>query len=148
MDGNAHQRATLALTAVIGATAVVGIAPQALALPAAAGALAGLWCHPDRDLPAAKIDRQFGILGLPGALIWTPYAYIVKHRSRLSHWPIVGTIGRIVYLAALAGVFAALIRPRLLLEAFSWLHAPHPWLISGVAGLAASDAIHWVMDKS
>jgi uncharacterized metal-binding protein len=98
-------------------------------------------------LAAAKIDRQFGALGLPSALIWTPYAYLVKHRSPLSHWPVVGTIGRIVYLAALAVIFACIFRPRLLLEAFSWLHAPHPWLISGVAGLAASDVIHWCMDR-
>jgi uncharacterized metal-binding protein len=98
-------------------------------------------------LAAAKIDRQFGALGLPSALIWTPYAYLVKHRSPLSHWPVVGTIGRLLYLASLAGALLAILRPALLSAALSWLQAPPLWLFFAAAGLAAADSLHWLMDK-
>ena len=71
-----------------------------------------------------------------------PYAKLIRHRHWLSHAPLIGTAGRLAYLAALGWLaWLALGRPDVALdgEALRTL----AW---AAAGLAASDALHWVMD--
>jgi uncharacterized metal-binding protein len=64
----------------------------------------GLIFGPDLDLYSFHYKR-WGML----RWLWQPYQKAIKHRSIWSHGPIVGTIGRIVYLSlwlALAGWLA------------------------------------------
>jgi uncharacterized metal-binding protein len=146
MNGSQHQRATLALAAGLG-LAAASVASRPLAT-AAAGAIFGLWSHPDRDCPAAKIDRQMGILGLVGAIIWTPYAYLVPHRSRVSHGPIIGTVGRLLYLAAVVAAPLYFLQQMAGVDAATaWLLERRPDLLYAAAGLALSDLLHWIMDR-
>jgi hypothetical protein len=134
-NGNAHQRATLALVPLAGVGAyLLGYPPG----PAAAGALFGLWCHPDRDHAPAKIDGQLPpALGIVGAIIWAAYARLVPHRSPISHWPVVGTIGRVAYLGA----------PQALLWPDVTVYATAPAVLVFLAVLALSDSLHWLMDR-
>ncbi len=63
----------------------------------------GLIFGPDLDLYSYHYKR-WGKL----KVLWRPYQKAIKHRSIWSHGPIVGTIGRLVYLGAwlgLVGIF-------------------------------------------
>jgi uncharacterized metal-binding protein len=77
-------------------------------------------------------------------LIWLPYGKAIGHRAFISHFPLVGTAFRLLYLAA----WYTLIR-WLIIRFTPWalpaLSAP-AWLPWAVAGLAVSDALHWLAD--
>jgi uncharacterized metal-binding protein len=63
----------------------------------------GLIFGPDLDLYSYHYKR-WGKL----KVLWRPYQKAIKHRSIWSHGPIVGTVGRLVYLGAwlgLVGIF-------------------------------------------
>ena len=144
-SGKTHQKATLFLAvpaAVVGAMVGPGW-PYAAA--AAGGVLFGLWAHPDRDLPAARIDNQVGPLGLVGALLWAPYAWAHPHRSFLSHAPLVSTLLRLLYLAAL--LWLALWLAGADYRSLALTVWQSPYLPYALGGLAASDLLHIVMDR-
>lgn len=143
-SGTSHDRADLALAASLaslplwGGVLVGAINPSIqiefypeLCLCAAAGALAHLWLSPDLDLPRCNALRRWGLF----RFMWKPYQRIIPcHRHVLSHLPIIGTVGRVVYLGALPVFFFG---PE-------WLMLPEVWCIA--LGLALADALHWVMD--
>lgn len=102
-----------------------------LCLCSAVGVLAHLWLSPDLDLPRCNALRRWGML----RFLWKPYQRIIPcHRHVLSHLPIIGTFGRVVYLGALPVFFFG----------YQWLLLPEVWCIA--LGLALGDALHWVMD--
>ena len=123
-------------------------ASKVLAPVAALGMLAlcqgvvGLILSPDLDQTTITASewymvRRLGPLaGLWIAYFW-PYAVLIKHRSALSHWPVLGTVGRLAYL--LWGPVWVIIRKGLTVP---------PWALAlGMfCGLAVSDAAHYVMD--
>jgi uncharacterized metal-binding protein len=59
----------------------------------------GLMFGPDLDLYSFHYQR-WGIL----RWLWRPYQKAIKHRSMWSHGPIIGTIGRILYLSLWVGL--------------------------------------------
>jgi uncharacterized metal-binding protein len=79
-----------------------------LTLVVAGGFLfSGLMFGPDLDI----YSRQYQRWG-PLRWIWIPYRRQMRHRSFWSHGPLVGTVGRVLYLAAwvgIAGMVAALV---------------------------------------
>jgi uncharacterized metal-binding protein len=95
---------------------------------------------PDLDLRHNSARRRWGPLGF----IWTPYTIVFKHRG-MSHSVILGTMTRLIYLAALSGfvslalVYAGMnlpqvtFQPRLLLIAY--------------AGLAIPNILHATLDR-
>lgn len=58
---------------------------------------------PDLDIHSIQYKR-WG----PIRWIWLPYQIALKHRSRLSHGPIIGTALRVIYLAVWIGLFTVL----------------------------------------
>ena len=60
----------------------------------------GLMLGPDLDIHSIQYIR-WG----PLRWIWLPYQITIKHRSRLSHGPIVGTALRVAYLAVWLSLF-------------------------------------------
>ena len=106
------------------------------------GALAGMLLTPDLDVRGsvrayAMAWRAGWLFGAFWRALWWPYSRIIpRHRHWLSHLPIVGTMGRLIYLwlacfgiAQLCGVSL----PRLPVEI--------------AAGLMAADALHWIFDR-
>lgn len=95
-----------------------------------------------------KKGRASLFFGINNLELWYPYAVIAKHRSWFSHAPIIGTLGRVIYLGLLYLGLAALLRTYFdiflpsPLAILSWLQ----WLIF-VGGLAISDIGHWWLDK-
>jgi len=107
----------------------------------ALGALAGIILSPDLDVDhRTESERLFYRVGwLPGILFygyWLPYALLIPHRHPVSHWPIVGTIGRLLYLLPLWGA------------AWTFTGFP-PWVYTWafVGGLMGSDTLHWLRDN-
>jgi len=115
------------------------------AAPLAGGCLAGIMLTPDLDVDGmTRSDthaRRLGglALALPWYMIWRPYAFFIPHRSPLSHWPLLGTALRLVYLGGLVAIIARLVGMQITLPLW-W-----PWT---VAGLAVSDLAHFILDKT
>ena len=65
-------------------------------LAAAAMLFSGLMFGPDLDLHSRPY-RRWGVL----RFIWKPYQSALRHRSPLSHGPVLGTIIRVIYFVAI-----------------------------------------------
>ncbi len=95
-SGKNHDRSILFTTPIIG---IIGVS-QFLELgiiTAAAHLLGGLYLSPDLDL-VSKPFKRWGLL----RVLWLPYQKLIPcHRHWLSHGVIVGSIVRLLYLAAL-----------------------------------------------
>jgi uncharacterized metal-binding protein len=94
-SGKNHDRAILFASPVV---LVVGCYQFGLELGIIAGAshfLGGYWLSPDLDIKSRPF-RRWSIL----RFIWIPYQRLIPHRSPLSHAPVLGSLIRLVYLAA------------------------------------------------
>jgi uncharacterized metal-binding protein len=119
------------------------------ALAAGAGCAAGVLLTPDLDqLTINKgewaVVKYLPVIGWGWLALFDLYARALPHRSPLSHWPLVGTAGRLAYLALWGWLaWLALGRPPLTVSAEALR-----LLAWAAAGLAVSDALHWAMDVS
>jgi len=114
-SGRSHDRATGLLALPFGLLWWPLLGAMGTVVAAAAFLIGGLWLSPDLDTPSRALAR-WG----PLQVLWWPYRRLLRHRSLLSHSPLIGTGGRLVYLlAALAGL-------RLLAEAAPWGSVPLP----------------------
>lgn len=98
--GKTHD--TLTILAALGsvvAAEYLGYGHETAGILAASVAFSGLMFSPDLDLPSAPL-RRWG----PLRILWIPYERILPHRSPFSHWPILGTISRLLYFAAMASL--------------------------------------------
>lgn len=112
-------------------------------LACAAGCIAGIPLTPDLDQETISSSEYSIIkwtmgLGFLWAMLWYPYARLLKHRSPLSHWPLLGTAGRLFYLGLFVAVAMALgwTLPQWPLDLIGW----------GIGGLVLSDTAHWLLD--
>lgn len=161
-DGSSHAAASILIAGVPWpiwmANNIRPILP-AITLEAAMGisfgCLAGILISPDLDLEDLTLSKSImyrsnGLVGVIWAALWWPYSQLVKHRSILSHGPIIGTLLRLAYLVGttllvwtlLAGLFNW---PQPNVHTMIWwIEYPGRWC---VIGLALSDAAHWAMDN-
>ena len=116
------------------------------------GALAfligGLLLSPDLDT-RSRPSRRWG----PLQLLWWPYRQLLRHRSLLSHGPVLGTLGRLAYLAAVTLALAGLLAPWGAPTPLALLHwGQQLWrqqpalLLLALAGLEASAWLHLIQD--
>jgi uncharacterized metal-binding protein len=124
----------------------------------AIGSLLGVVLHPDLDVNhgrthSTRYIRKLGLVpSLGWTVVWYPYRKSIKHGSHLSHLPVLGTVGRLVYLFLFAVaipylVIAPVLHLNLQQELEWWFRQPfiHYKL---VLGLMSADFIHWVLDVS
>ena len=156
--GPAHRRATLLLVSPVALATWYGFRGHGAgtgalaAVGAAAWVLGTLALNPDMDILEnsihSKLQRR-NILVWPWYLYWWPYAKLLPHRSKLSHFPVLGTIGRVLYLIVpVSLILAAFLSPPVLVD--SLLKAPtEVWLVTSmiIAGMVISDTAHWLMDN-
>ena len=133
---------------VCGITAAV-TGDIALGVAAALGCFAGVPLSPDLDIcgpthPKNHMIRKWGLVGWVWSIYWLPYGRKMKHRYWLGHTPILGTTCRLAYLFLPLVVVGTAVWPELWLWAGWVARVPHTW--AWVAGLAISDALHWIMD--
>ena len=95
-SGKNHDRAILFATPIIG---IIGVSYslELGVVVASAHLLGGLYLSPDLDL-VSKPFKRWGVL----RVLWFPYQKLIPcHRHWLSHGIIVGSVVRLLYLAAL-----------------------------------------------
>jgi len=103
-SGRTHDRITLwCFPFIVGLTLWVTRSPALTLIVAIAFLIGGFMLGPDLDIHSIQY-RRWG----PIRWIWLPYQRALKHRSRLSHGPIIGTALRVIYLAVWIGLFGLL----------------------------------------
>jgi len=120
-----------------------------LSLGLLGGAWMGWWLTPDIDLPSTTHEEyramHAGFIGALWVAAWTPYAFLVPHRSIYSH-SIIGTAIR--YAMLLVATFALWAIASLVLGLYN-IHLDYPWSVAHVSffvGLAIQDSFHYMLD--
>jgi len=121
-----------------------------------AGALISVILNPDLDVDHGQTDG-FKVVKHAGSVVstgwryaWYMYRHSLRHGGELSHFPVVGTLGRILYLYLSVIVVPYLVlAPVLHLDFWGeitwWLW----WIVvhyKVTLALAGSDFIHWSLD--
>ncbi len=147
-SGRQHDRATWTLGLPFALLWWPWLGPSG-AISAGLGFLiGGLLLSPDLDT-RSNATRRWG----PLRLLWWPYRRLLRHRSLLSHTPLIGTAGRLLYLGAVLLGFCWLLHPlgAPSLEALRergltiWLQQ-RPLLLTALVGLEASAWLHLLQD--
>ena len=134
-DGRTHRMATLAGAAVT-ATAILWYSHNGrYALAHLAGWLVTLAINPDLDLNFKVVKRG---LDSVWKVVWWPYSRLAKHRSFISHFPIISTVIRL-------GLLCLYLAP--LIYALGIDFHPNVYWIILVVGAVFSDTLHYFMDK-
>ena len=146
-SGKVHNTTSAALALPLGAAVAVWRSPIE-GIGALLGCLSGILLTPDLDQVAISISewgmvKKLGPLGFLWMALWYFYARAIPHRSPLSHWPILGTATRLIYIAGLLVVIWTILgRPTLpTMPGWGWIFL-RGWLI----GLAGSDMGHFLLD--
>jgi uncharacterized metal-binding protein len=147
-SGQQHDRATWLLALPFGLLwgpwlGLAGITAAALAFLAG-----GLWLSPDLDT-RSNPSRRWG----PLRLLWWPYRHLLRHRSLISHSPLLGSAGRLLYLAALIAGLAWLLQPwgapspqQLGLGLHKLWQEQRPLSLAVLCGVEASAWLHLIQD--
>lgn len=106
--GRFHGMVSMAAGIIAGGTVYYATRDVAAAAALGGACLAGVIISPDLDEPNpthshTEVRHGFGmIIALLWWIFWQPYALIVtRHRSLLSHFPILSTAGRVGYLGTI-----------------------------------------------
>ena len=103
-SGRTHDRITFwCLPAVVIPTALITRSPVINRIVSASFLIGGLMLGPELDIHSEQYTR-WG----PLRWIWLPYQIAIKHRSPISHGPIIGTALRVLYLSFWLALFALL----------------------------------------
>ena len=148
-SGRAHDRATWMLCLPFGLLWWPWLGLAGLGSGAAGFLVGGLWLSPDLDT-VSHPTRRWGVL----AALWLPYRRLLRHRSLLSHSPLLGTAGRLTYLAAIGLALSLALQPlgiipsplRLLGLAGELWRQQRPLLLAGLVGVEASSWLHLLQD--
>lgn len=136
------------LLGVVGLTLAGDRIPPAPALGAQAGLIMGWLVSPDADQEGSNYEEQrwqgVPIIGwflyLALRMVWLPYAMIIPHRSLWSHGILLGTLGRMAYVALILWLIPPA-RPWI-----SWLMGQPVLLWGLIMGWAVQDALHIALD--
>ena len=147
-SGSSHDRATWVLALPFGLLCWPVLGWSGSATAALAFLIGGLLLSPDLDTRS----RPTGRWG-PLQLLWWPYRRVLRHRSLLSHGPVLGSLGRLTYGGGLALVLAWLLAPwgapppsALLLHADQLWHQHPSLVLLALTGLEASAWLHLIQD--
>ena len=147
-SGRQHDRATVLLALPFGVLWWPLLGPLGTAVVSLAFLIGGLWLSPDLDI-RSRASRRWG----PLQWLWWPYRRVLRHRSPLSHSPLLGTALRLGYLGGLLILFALALtpwggpEPLALLQPIAdlWQHR-RPLLIAALLGVEASCWLHLILD--
>ena len=142
--GKTHAKFSLMLAPVVAVATLAITRDPMYAVASGLGCLAGIPLTPDLDQEGISSSEYWIIkwtlgLGFLWTMIWFPYALLCPHRSFISHFPIISTFLRLLYLSVLAALICYFCSLRI--PAFDYLIA-----IWAVFGLVVSDSVHWALD--
>lgn len=144
-SGKAHNTASVLVSPIVGVALLLTTRDPIGALMGAVGCVAGTLISPDLDQQVVVHSAQrtlithVPVLGWWWLGLWDPYARAFPHRHALTHFPFIGTAGRVGYLWLWKWA----------LESFITITSPvvtPTQQMCFVTGLIISDIIHWVMD--
>ena len=146
-SGKVHNAVSAILALPLGVALAATRSPVE-GIGAALGCLSGMLLTPDLDLVGISVSewgmvKKLGPLGFLWMALWYFYARAIPHRSPLSHWPILGTVLRLVYCMILLMIIWLILGRPVLPQMPMWGWA---FLRSWLLGLAISDLGHWALD--
>ncbi|MEO0457008.1 MAG: metal-binding protein [Cyanobacteria bacterium P01_A01_bin.114] len=101
-SGKTHDRITLwGLPLVLTAAFYLTLDISLTVIACIGFLIGGFMMGPDLDIRSVQY-RRWG----PLRWIWLPYQRVIKHRSRWSHGPIIGTLIRVLYFGFWVGLFS------------------------------------------
>ena len=147
-SGRDHDRATWLLALPFGLLWWPWLGPAGSGGAALAFLAGGLWLSPDLDT-RSNPTRRWG----PLRLLWWPYRRCLRHRSLFSHSPLLGSAGRLLYLAALLLALCQLAQPlgtpspqQLLLHGQALWQQQPALILAMLSGVEASAWLHLIQD--
>jgi uncharacterized metal-binding protein len=153
--GKDHAIATVIAGGALSGLLVATQRPLDETVAFAAGCLSNLFINPDLDLREVTYTKRVftGSLGWLLArlwyALWWPYAHLLipRHRHPLSHWPLLGTALRLLYLGLVFGVPLYLAGWAFKMPPFPEI-PPETFTLLGwwVGGLVTADTLHTLMD--
>ena len=146
--GRSHDRATCVLCLPFALLWWPWLGLPGAAVAGIAFLFGGLWMSPDLDT-VSRPTRRWG----PLRWLWWPYRRLLRHRSLLSHSPLLGSAGRLLYLLALVLGLSWLAAPlgapapgRLLSGLGQLAQVQPALLLALVSGVEASAWLHLIQD--
>ena len=149
-DGKVHFAINLVVDGTIILPMAIYLAPES---PVASGALLvggfiGTFLTPDIDqetstLEENRIKKINPILGKVYQLLWLPYAKRIPHRS-ISHWIVIGTLTRFLYIYLLYGILCLLSYPLIALPLIPTSNVLFVFFLFG--GWTTVDSFHILAD--
>lgn len=158
-DGATHFKASVAASCVVAPVAFVFLQND-VAIAVTIGSVVGWFVTPDvRDIqrktfPSFKLSTiplVGGVVELLFLIFWFPLALALPHRSKLSHFPFLGTFVAFTY-----GVIYGLIIVTVIQGLSIWssdILATYVALLTSQLGVAfyfgwcVPDILHWIMDR-
>lgn len=147
-SGRRHDQGTWILALPFGALWWPWLGLTGMAVASLSFLAGGLLLSPDLDT-RSNATRRWG----PLRWLWWPYRRLLSHRSLVSHTPLIGTAGRLLYLALLLLALCLIGRPLgtpspdRLLQALLGLWRQQPaLLITALVGVEASAWLHLIQD--
>ena len=137
-SGRVHSAATLSTSVVV----LFLVRPISTAFLVSLGCLIGLFIHPDLDLGETYsfylIRKKFGRVAYwIWKMYWFPFCWVTPHRHFISHFPVISTFIRFLYVMAPFLVFVVIFRP---------IWSINTAILPVFGGLVVVDALHWLMD--
>jgi Uncharacterized metal-binding protein len=138
-SGRNHDRSILLTTPIILAAAITLGHGEVGLIATASYYLSGMYLSPDLDL-VSRPYKRWGFL----RWLWLPYQRLIpRHRHWLSHGPVIGSIVRLVYLAALISPLWLLFPG---LQQVRWSGVTAPNVLAFLIGVELSALNHLLLD--
>jgi uncharacterized metal-binding protein len=138
-SGKNHDRSILLTTPIILAAAITSGHPDAGLIATFAYYFSGMYLSPDLDL-VSRPYKRWGFL----RWLWLPYQRLIpRHRHWLSHGPVIGSVVRLLYLAALVSPIW-LVFPGL--QRVQWFGVTAPNAMAFFCGVELSALNHLLLD--
>jgi uncharacterized metal-binding protein len=138
-SGRKHDRAITVTTPIMLAAAIASGHAEVGLIATASYYLAGMYLSPDLDLVSRPFKR-WGLL----RWLWLPYQRLIpRHRHWLSHGPVIGSLIRLLYLAALVSPLWFFLPG---LEQVQWSGVTAPNAMAFYCGVELSALNHLLLD--
>ncbi len=138
-SGKNHDRAITITTPVLMAAAIASGHADVGLIATASYYLAGMYLSPDLDL-ISRPYKRWGLL----RWLWLPYQKLIpRHRHWLSHGPVIGSLVRLFYLAALVSPLWVLFPG---LQQVRWSGVTLPNAMALFCGVELSALNHLLLD--
>jgi uncharacterized metal-binding protein len=147
-SGRVHSSSTVSLAVASFGLVFYYTHDPKIALAFSLGAASGVFLTPDLDIElqiASKIaiSRTFGkVIGKLWYIFWWPYGKLLPHRSWISHFPVISTLIRLIYLFFLPIFIILSTNTTQFGEILDFLYN----IRHAIYGLVAADTLHFIMD--